>query len=630
MNPQVRKALASVAVGALACSMIASTAQAAGTGDSGSSININAGNYQGRVAGVDRFATAVAASKSLNTTGRKTVLLANASAWSDTLAATPLADQLNTTVLYTWQNSLEEKTVTELKRLKATGVSKVVLVGGTGVISKGVAEALVTLGFSVDRIGGVDRYETALLLALEAVDGYEGKTRIADARAQIRAIEAAEAAYQAALVKWEEARAKTDAAFNDTLVKQAAVAAAQTELNTLVSQIVTVPGAPTQAQLNAAANAVVVARNALTDAQKVEALVNDVLADYAALTGTNFQNDQWWSLNPANPSVIGKLGTKVYTVELSTGTRTGTLFNLSLTVPQLQAAVGAEGTTKTVKEVQVYLAAQVPLKQTALDTANSTLGTLNQAARDAAAATAANEALLLKIAAAQDKLDAAKAALVKSEQAHLAAHQAEEVLRLKVVVLAATRPQGDALSVAQLNLQNQISAALVDAKRYPAFLATGWDFADALTAGPAAAKESGVVLLTDNTAVPASTARYLASKPNVVAVGGPAAVAAPGASVKYVGKDRYETATKLAAAYFEAWDHVGLASGTVAADAVVGGALVANVDSTLVLTAPRELPTKTRQFLSYETAGAQLVIFGGSGAISNAVADEAERAVNKK
>jgi putative cell wall-binding protein len=100
--------------------------------------------------------------------------------------------------------------------------------------------------------------------------------------------------------------------------------------------------------------------------------------------------------------------------------------------------------------------------------------------------------------------------------------------------------------------------------------------------------------------------------------------------VKYVGKDRYETATKLANAYFDDYDYIGLASGEVAADAVVAGAVMANVDATLVLTQASKLPKATDQFLSYDVDGASLVVFGGKAAISNDVVDAAERAVNKR
>ena len=52
----------------------------------------------------------------------------------------------------------------EIKRLKA---KKVVLIGGTGVISSNVENTLKSKGLTVSRIGGQNRYDTSLLIAKE-------------------------------------------------------------------------------------------------------------------------------------------------------------------------------------------------------------------------------------------------------------------------------------------------------------------------------------------------------------------------------------------------------------------------------------------------------------------------------
>jgi putative cell wall-binding protein len=102
-----------------------------------------------RLAGADRFGTAAAiAAKFSNVT---TVYLANAYNFPDALAAVPLAAASNSPILLT--------TGTSVPSLPA-GTTKVVLLGGTGVISSSVQTALQAKGITVQRLGGADRYAT--------------------------------------------------------------------------------------------------------------------------------------------------------------------------------------------------------------------------------------------------------------------------------------------------------------------------------------------------------------------------------------------------------------------------------------------------------------------------------------
>src|SRR5690606_28269575 len=120
-----------------------------------------------------------------------------ADAWADVIAATPLAAQLNANILYTGSDALNSRTKAELERLHGltntrvtTGwwkrpgtvrVTNVIIIGGTGAVSdavraeiEGMADNAGNAHFTVQRIGGGDRYETALLVAAETVDYYEG------------------------------------------------------------------------------------------------------------------------------------------------------------------------------------------------------------------------------------------------------------------------------------------------------------------------------------------------------------------------------------------------------------------------------------------------------------------------
>ena len=115
-----------------------------------------------RIKGNDRYKTAVEISKE-GWDGSDYVILATGQDYPDALSAAPLAKKNNAPILLTERDSLNADTAAEIKRLKAT---KIILVGGTGVISKNVEEKLSNMmGYTVTRIAGADRYETAVKVA---------------------------------------------------------------------------------------------------------------------------------------------------------------------------------------------------------------------------------------------------------------------------------------------------------------------------------------------------------------------------------------------------------------------------------------------------------------------------------
>jgi putative cell wall-binding protein len=148
-------------------------------------------------------------------------------------------------------------------------------------------------------------------------------------------------------------------------------------------------------------------------------------------------------------------------------------------------------------------------------------------------------------------------------------------------------------------------------------LATGTNFPDALAAGPAATKASGVILLTNGSSLPTETSAYLTAHPGTVyAVGGPAA-AADTTATPLVGTDRYATATAVAAQFFTAPTTVGIASGATFADALSGGAYLAHLGGPLVLSDPITVPASTATYLTTNAATLQTAsLFGGTSALS--------------
>lgn len=114
-----------------------------------------------RIAGSNRWATAVEISKEgWSTAG--TVVLANGMNYPDALAGVSLAHSLNAPILLTQPTSLVAETKAEIVRL---GAAKVIILGGTGVISAAVATELEGMGLTVERISGDDRFETAAAVA---------------------------------------------------------------------------------------------------------------------------------------------------------------------------------------------------------------------------------------------------------------------------------------------------------------------------------------------------------------------------------------------------------------------------------------------------------------------------------
>lgn len=110
-----------------------------------------------RLAGMDRFATAAAISTYSFPHGSDVAFVVYGGDFPDALAAGAAAAHLGGPVLLTSGDSLPEATRAELIRLNPT---KIVIVGGAGAVSQGVANQLALLG-AVSRLAGSDRYTTA-------------------------------------------------------------------------------------------------------------------------------------------------------------------------------------------------------------------------------------------------------------------------------------------------------------------------------------------------------------------------------------------------------------------------------------------------------------------------------------
>lgn len=135
---------------------------AAGIIAGGTKIKAYAGDTYSRIGGVDRYDTASKISAAGWPGESEYIVLATADNFPDALCAAPLARQLDAPVLLSGKDKLDKSITDEIERLKP---SRAIVVGGPGVISEDVEEALSDMGIKCLRLYGNDRYETSLAVA---------------------------------------------------------------------------------------------------------------------------------------------------------------------------------------------------------------------------------------------------------------------------------------------------------------------------------------------------------------------------------------------------------------------------------------------------------------------------------
>jgi hypothetical protein len=117
-----------------------------------------------RIAGADRFATAVAASVSTFPATAGAVVLANGDSFPDALVGVTLTAAMNAPLLLTSGATLPTVTKTEIVRVLPAG-GTVYLLGGTASVPNSIEAQLTSMGYHVTRYAGADRFGTALAVA---------------------------------------------------------------------------------------------------------------------------------------------------------------------------------------------------------------------------------------------------------------------------------------------------------------------------------------------------------------------------------------------------------------------------------------------------------------------------------
>ena len=192
------------------------------------------------------------------------------------------------------------------------------------------------------------------------------------------------------------------------------------------------------------------------------------------------------------------------------------------------------------------------------------------------------------------------------------------------------------------------------------YFTTGANFPDALVAGEAAAYRTrdarglpdvppAAVLFTADATMPAVTANFASSRRTQLGyalwrtAGGAADAATTSAfgadSIvdRYVGADRYQTATMIAEDTYASGgnlvtNNLGLVDGTHFPDALSGSVHLAQRGAIMLLTQPTALNTRTRAFLNAHAGDdgppqPNIHVIGGQASVSNATAAAAVKAI---
>ncbi|MGE5660914.1 MAG: cell wall-binding repeat-containing protein, partial [Ignavibacteriales bacterium] len=115
-----------------------------------------------RIAGIQAINTAVEIAKKGWPNGSSTVILATVNNFPDALSAATLAHQFDAPILLTDKKSLDPDVQTEIDKLNP---SKIIIVGGTAVVSGDIENSLKQKYNDVTRLAGFDQYETNAKIA---------------------------------------------------------------------------------------------------------------------------------------------------------------------------------------------------------------------------------------------------------------------------------------------------------------------------------------------------------------------------------------------------------------------------------------------------------------------------------
>jgi len=199
----------------------------------------------------------------------------------------------------------------------------------------------------------------------------------------------------------------------------------------------------------------------------------------------------------------------------------------------------------------------------------------------------------------------------------------------------AATPAGESLRIA--GVDRFATAVEVSRAVYPdgtgvVYLAAGYNFPDALAAGPAAAAEGGPILLASRDVIPAATRNELLrlSPTTVVILGGEVALSSdidaqiaallPTATIdRRWGATRYETAVEISKRAFPTGaGTVYVTTGETFPDALAGAPAAVHADGPLLLVRPDALPAAVAAEIA-RLAPSRIEVVASPGSVSDSV-----------
>ena len=502
MSKKISRVAFAIAIATASTTVAAGTAQAAPDEPTRrpAVTGINPSQYGTveRIAGRDRVATSVEAAKALVKTHGKpsTVIITRGDLFPDALATVPLADQINAPVLLNSVNGSGNNTLHPLvaKFIKDNNVSNVVILGDEVSVGVGVARALENLvGYhKVDRVGGEDRFETAYMLAADTAAAYGNAFAgdLAAANQELRELLLAERNYQEAMDEYQaassafaQARANRDAA-------AAAVAKQQQVITDLASKLVNVPNVP--AGYGSWDAYIKEAQDAWADEKGEYDRAASALYTFAVTLG---------ALEPQGET----------TLDIKS-----TLAEYKAKYPALAAQIndaiaktpGVSDGTRLEEAIRIATA-NADAAWADLDDAAEELSARVAAKQRAAAAVAANQPILEEMGRENVKLVQLQVALTAAEGRYAAAMRRLETAQRRLAAAVANRPFPGDITQARRDVAAARDAVVRAAGNRSAFVSDGNVSGFALAAGPAAAKKSGVMLLSDGRSLGTWAARYI-------------------------------------------------------------------------------------------------------------------------
>ncbi|CEH35629.1 cell wall-binding repeat-containing protein [Romboutsia lituseburensis] len=136
-----------------------------------------------KIAGNDRYKTAVEISKNYSSSSKHAVIVNGQKGIVDALTATPYASLKNAPILMTQSDKLNADTKAELTRRQ---VKTVDIVGGLNSVNDSVKSEIQAMGITVNRIAGNSKYDTALEVA-KKIDDISDISKIAVANGEVLA-----------------------------------------------------------------------------------------------------------------------------------------------------------------------------------------------------------------------------------------------------------------------------------------------------------------------------------------------------------------------------------------------------------------------------------------------------------